>query len=260
MRKMNTLLAITASGQAAFRAAVKGFSDFFRSKQGAFQGEKGTYEAAADTVVDESKRKSTLVISTVDEKFNWFKNHNAEHLNEVFTVEKGNANNITADLVVGGKSWGTLTTLELLRLKGILEDNDLLSMMSNIPVRSDKDEWNETTADQYKGRSGIFESPLSAGESKTTVKESYILADPNIGKLKEGANYVPQLGIKNTVQVLGSYTHQKFSGEWSQRQRAELLQKRNTLYKAVIQALKEANDVEVVHESKLGTQVLEYLF
>lgn len=260
MKKMNTLLAVTAGGQSGFKAALKDFYEFFKRGQGAFIGEKKTYEAADDTVDDPSKRGNTLVQTTVDEKLQWLKVGQAEALNEVFTVEKANANNITAELVVNEKSWGELTTLELLRLKGVLEDTTLSSMLSVIPVRSDSEEWATTSAEQYKGRNGIFESPLMTGESKTTDKETYILTDPNIAKLKDGVVYTPLTASKNTVRVLGISTHQRFTGEWSQRQKAELIRKRNVLYKAVIETLKVANDTEVMQESKLGTQLLDYLF
>lgn len=260
MKKMNTLLAVTAGGQATFKAAVKNYAQFFKGGQGAFIGEKRTYEAADDTVDDPTKRGNTLVQTTVDEKFAWLKENSVQDLNDMFTVEKANANNIVTDLEVDGKSWGALTTLELLRLKGLLEDSGLMTMMANIPVRSDSEEWEPTSAEQYKGRDGIFESPKVEGESKTTDKETYIIVDPNIAKLKEGAIYTPITAVKNTVRTLGTSSRQSFTGEWSQRQKAETIQKRNTLYKAVIEALKVANDTEIAQESTVGTSLFDYLF
>ena len=260
MKKMNTLLAVTTSGLAHFKASLKDYTQFFKGSQGAFLGERGTYEARPDTVDNSSKRGNQAVQTTVDEKLAWLVDSNEEFLNELFTVEKANSGGIMADLVVDGKSWGGLSTLELLRLKGILEDASFLAMLSSIPVRSDSENWMETSNEQYTDRPGIFESPLQEGTSKTTVKESYILEDPNAGKLKDQSGYTPQVVQKNTVEILGEYTHQYFSGEWSQRQRAELLRKRNILYKAVIEALKDANDVEVMDNSNLGTQLFKYLF
>lgn len=258
--KLNTLLAVTTSQQDEFKAMVKDYGKFFVSRQGAFLGERGTYEPKPDTVDDASRRKNVTVQTTVDEKFAWFTDHSKEYLDNLFTVEKTNANNVLAELIVDGESWGNFTSLELLRLKGLLEDSSFMSLLSSIPVRSDSDLWSDTTAEQYSGRKGIMESPLQEGEVKTTEKESYILEDPNIGKLKDTSAYSPQLGVKNTTRILGTYTTQRFSGEWSQRQKAELLAKRNGLYNAVIKALKVANEAEVVDNSKLGSKVLEYLF
>lgn len=260
MKKMNTLLATTSGGQAHFKGNVRNYAQFFKGSQGAFLGERGTYEPAPGTVDDDARRHNQSIQTTVDEKLQWFKDANREFMNELFTVEAANASGITADLIVDGDNWGPMSTLELLRLKGVLEDNNFLQMLAQIPVRSDAEQWVPTTVEQYDGRKGIFESPLQTGESKTTVKESYILEDPNVGKLKDANSYVPQLGHKSTVQVLGEYTHQRYSGEWSQRQRAELLQRRNVLYKAVVECLKDANDVEVTAKSELGSTLLDYLF
>lgn len=260
MKKLNTLLAVTNTAQSAFKAMTKDYASFFKGKQGAFVGEKATYEPEPNTVDDESKRKNVAVQTTVGEKLEWYKENAQSFLNDLFTVERANANNVTAELVVGEKSFGHLTTLELLRLKGLLEDNNIMTMIQSIPVRSDSDNWEEATVEQYAGREGIFQSTLQTGEVKTTVKTTYVLEDPNIGKLKDATQYTPQLGQKNDVHVLGQYTHQRFSGEWSQRQRAELLKRRNDLYVAVVAALKEANEVEVVEQSKLGSDVLDYLF
>lgn len=259
MTKMNTLLAVTSAEQNTFNALLKDYVKFFKGNQGAFLGERKTYEPKPDTVDEPTRRGNIVVQSTVDEKLEWFAENSASYLNNLFTLERGNANNITTELIIGEESWGQLTTLELLRLKGLLENNALMQMCMNIPVRSDSTDWNASTKEQYKGRN-VFESPLISGENKTTDKETYVLVDPNVGKLKDAAQYIPQLGSKNTVRVLGDFTVQKFSGEWSQRQKAELLRKRNELYTAVIEALKVANEAEVSQESNVGSKLLNYLF
>lgn len=257
--KMNTLLAITNAEAGNYKAMVKDYGRFFSGKQGAFVGERGTYEAEPNTVDDESKKKNAIVQTTVDEKLNWFKDNAGNYLNNLFTMEKSNAFGVTAELIVDGESWGTLSTLELLRLKGTLEDSNFLGMLQNIPVRSDSENWVETSAEQYGNRK-VFESPLQKGQVKTTLKETYILPDPNIGKMKDAGTYQPQLGQTNKVVILGEYTKQNFSGEWSQRQRAELLKRRNLLYNSVVEALKVANEAEVDNPSKVGSQLLDYLF
>lgn len=42
--------------------------------------------------------------------------------------------------------------------------------------------------------------------------------------------------------MVGDYTLQKFTGEWTQRQRAELLRRRSNILAAVTEALKVVND------------------
>ena len=58
------------------------------------------------------------------------------------------------------------------------------------------------------------------------------------------ANYNAKTTIKKRTVETGDYTLQKFTGAWTQRQRAELLRRRSQLLAAVIEALKEVNDVE----------------
>lgn len=50
-----------------------------------------------------------------------------------------------------------------------------------------------------------------------------------------------QLLLRNAP---GDYTIQKFTGAWTQRQKAEVLRRRSQLLAAVTEALKEVNDVE----------------
>lgn len=58
------------------------------------------------------------------------------------------------------------------------------------------------------------------------------------------ANYNAKVTVKKRTVETGDYTLQKFTGEWTQRQRAELLRRRSQLLAAVIEALKEVNDVD----------------
>jgi hypothetical protein len=90
---------------------------------------------------------------------------------------------------------------------------------------------------------------LLTGKKTTTDKESYIISDPNLDKLKPGTEYRPQIGVKTVGRDLGHYTVQHFSGEWSHKQRAETLKRRQILHTAVIEALKKANEEALVVES-----------
>ncbi len=255
--KLHILLAKTDVLAAQFKGALKDYIGFFKNKQGAFRGERKTYEANPGTVDEVSRRGNVLVQTTVDEKLEWFTENNSEYINALFSQEKTNSCGIAkAELIVDGESWGEFTSLELLRLKTLLESSDLKGMYGNIPVRSDAEEWNETDAEMYQGRA-IFESPKNTYTNKTTIKESYILEDPNVSKTT--ANYTPQVAQKNIIQELGQGSIQRFSGEWSHRQRAEVLKRISALHLAVVQALKAANDVEVVESEMTAEKLFDYL-
>lgn len=257
--KLNVLLAKTDALATSFRSMLEDYIKFFKQNQGAFKGEKKTYTAKAGMIDIPGERSNKLVVTTVNEKLDWLMQGSADYLDALFSQEKTNASGTAkAELKVGEYNFGTLTSLELLKLKSLLESGGFISLHESIPVRNDDEQWEETTSEMYKGRA-IFESELQKGVRKTTTKENYILTDPNLESLK-GGNYTPQVAVKDTIVDLGEYTHQRFSGEWSHRQRAEVLRKRSQLHTAVIEALKVANEVESV-PSELNSKVLfDYLY
>ena len=256
--KLNVLLGKTDHLSSTHNALIKSYIAFFKAKQGAFLGERRTYVPREGTVDEPGKRKNAIIQTTVNEKFEWLKDNSKDYIDALFSVEATNASgNAKAKLFVGEDDWGEFTSLELLRLKSLLENNDLRGMLENIPVRSDANIWEENTAEQYEGRS-VFQTPLSKGIEKTTVKETFILEDPNIGKI-EAKSYAPQLAQKNITQELGDYTHQYFSGEISQREKANILKRRSNLLTGVIEALKTCNDVESVSSSLNANKILNYI-
>lgn len=257
--KLAVLLAKTEHLVAPFKKAIKDYASFFKNKQGEFNGEKKTYEANSGTEDFPSERGNTIVVTTVDEKLKWLEDNSKEYIDALFAQEATNAAGLAkAELKVEGKSLGTYSSLELLRLKSMLENGELEQMYAAIPVRNDDEEWKETTEEQYKERA-IFEGVKLSGDKKTTLKEDYILHDPNLDRLKDTSGYKAVVAKKDTIVVLGKFTRQKFTGMWSHRQRAELLRRRTVLLTAVIEALKEANDVEAVESQMTAVKLFGYL-
>ena len=256
---LNVLLAKTDYLAKQWSEGLKDFIRFFKTNQGAFKGEKKTYNAKAGTVDMPSERGFRRIVTTVDEKFQWLEETFSEYFDALFSQEKTNATgSAKAKLVVDNIDFGELTTLELLKLKSTLENNDLINMYSEIPVRPDDRNWTETAEEDYRNRKTVFESELNSGTRKTTEKTDYILPDPNIEKL-QGAKYTPQVAQRSEVVELGEYTHQYFTGEYSHRQRAEILRRRAKLLVAVIEALKVANEVEAVESALTGKKIFDYL-
>lgn len=259
--KLNVLLAITDALRTKFKNMVADHTAFYSKSQGSFKGIKATYVAREGCLDDPSKKSFVKVVSTVKEKYEYFIKESAEFVDALFSQEKTNASGVAvAELVVDGAVWGTYTSLELLRLKSLLEGGELGSiegMISKIPVRSDAEIWTKSTKPEHDGRD-IWENPLLSGESKTSVKEEYILADPNLSKVT-GA-YTPKTSMKTITQVVGDYTVQEFSGEWSHRERAGALKRRNDLLVAVTKALKESNDCLAVESDLTAEKIFGYIF
>lgn len=257
-QKLNVLLAKTDHLASVFKNGLVDYVTFFKKSQGAFKGEKKTYEPFPGTVDYPNERANKLVVTTVDEKLKYLEESSVDYIDALFAQEKTNATgSAKANLVVDGKVWGEYSTLELLRLKTLLENTTLKELYENIPVRNDDEIWNKTSNEMYANRN-IWESGQKEGLHKTTVKESYILPDPNISKV-DGAKYTPQLASKDTIMELGKYTHQRFSGEASHTERAYILNRRSKLLTAVIEALKVANEAEVVASGLTAQKIFNYL-
>ena len=258
--KLNVLLAITDALRVKFKNMTADHTKFYGKAQGSFKGAKATYVAREGCLDDASKRSFVRVVSTVDEKLAYYIKESNEFINALFSQEKTNASGVaTAELIVGDVSWGSYTSLELLRLKSLIESAELgslESMLTSIPVRSDAEIWNKSSNNEYTGRE-IWESPLLSGTSKTSIKEEYILADPNLGKVT--GTYTPKTSLKTITQEVGDYTVQEFSGEWSHRERAGALKRRSDLLIAVTKALKESNECEIVESTLTAERIFGYI-
>ena len=261
--KLNVLLALTDTLRSKYKNMVVDYTKFFLKTQRAFLGGKNTYEAREGYVEDGSKIGYVRVVTTVGEKVDYFIKEAELFINAQFSQEKTNASGLAvADLIVGTDNWGSFTSLELLRLKTLIESGDLGNlepMLSVIPVRSDAEIWNKTTEEEYTDRE-IWETPKISGETRTTEKEEYILQDPNIATGKVTSSYVPKVSYRTKTVVIGDYTRQSFSGEWSQRQRAMALKRRSDLLAAVVVALKECNSCETQSSELTAEKIFGFIF
>ncbi|RKZ54865.1 MAG: hypothetical protein DRQ44_18525 [Gammaproteobacteria bacterium] len=258
--KLNVLLALTDNLRVAYKNMVTDYSKYFSKSQGAFRGEKRTYTPREGTVDDLSKRGFTPVATTVKEKLDYFIENVGGFVDALFSQEKTNASGIAkAELVVDGKIWGDFTSLELLRLKSVMESSDLGNIegvLSSIPIRSDSEVWNKCD----EGDRELLETDILNGVAKTTIKTPYIPTDPNLVGKDLPVNYQPPIVSRDEVFELGDYTHQKFSGEWSSREKALSLKRRGVLITAITMALKEANDVTAVESTLTADRIFGYLF
>ena len=205
-QKLNLLLALTDKLRVDYKNLVIDYTKFFSKSTGSFLGEKRTYTPKDGTIDEPTKRGVKKVTTTVNEKLDWFIETSTDFITKLFSQEKTNAMGLAkANLIVDGVNWGEYTSLELLRLKSLLESTDLGKLqefIENIPVFSDTEVWYKSGNEEYRDRQ-VFETELIAGVSKTTVKTEYILEDPNIGKLKDNTNYNPVKSVRNDVMELG---------------------------------------------------------
>lgn len=258
--KLYTLLAKTDALATSFKNGLKNYIKFFKGEQGAFLGQIATYTPEPDAIDEPNRRGTVSIITTVGEKLDYLVESSTEYIDALFAQEATNAANVAlAELIVDDESWGIFSSLELLRLKSFLENGDFKSVYQMIPVRSDSIPWEKCTHEMYSDREGIYQTPLQEAINQTTEKESYILPDPNINKLGEGKSYTPQVANRSTKVVLGKGTIQNFSGQWSQRQKAEALRRIDRLHVAVIEALKRANDCDIIESKLTAEKIFGYI-
>lgn len=254
MKKLAVALGLREKTEKDFKNMVDDMHGKFKNKQSLFVGKRDTFVALEGHFDQPEKRSFQNVSSTVAEQLSWFKEHAVDYLKTTLSIEKTNAGGITAELVVDGKSWGSYTTLELLRLKGIL-DGKMKAMVQELPIRPETVLWNKSADPTFNNRE-VYETALEQGRTKTTIKRTVIVDDPHI---KDTPNRPPVTQNIDTPTETGIYTTQLFSGAITNKERAEMEVRYNNLYKAVVAALEDANAAEL-KETDLGDKVLGYLF
>lgn len=256
--KLNVLLAKTEHFAKTYSAMVRDYIDFFAKGKSAFIGKFQSYTPEDGTLDEPGENINQVVSTTVAEKLTWFEENAEPYINHLFKQEATNAAGVYINLKVEGEDWGKVSTLELLRLKTLLENPDLQKMYETLPVRSDTELWNKSAHTAYVGRD-VFELPVHTTSKNTLLKTTIILADPNLEKLGNGAKYTPVTAEVTTPKKLGTIISQRFTGETSHRFRATVLKRKSVLYDAVITALKEANEAEAVNSAITANKIFSFL-
>lgn len=243
--KLNVLLALREKLGKRYAAMVGDYTNFFKNKQGAFQGTLKTHSPLDGYAVDATKVANIRVITTVNEKMDWWLREALEYINTALTIEASNGEGApTVPLVFEGKEYGPFPATVLLRLRGIIEEKEFATMLGAIPVREETKIWVLSTDEDYQKRGNIFETERQEGETRTTETHDEILKDCNLDPQHLPSNYKAVVTqVKKTVKT-GDYTVQFFTGEWTHQQRANLLKRRSELLDAINIALQKVNDRE----------------
>lgn len=255
-KKLAVSLGLRDKVEKDFANMLNDMTGKFKNDQGKFLGFRNEFTAFDGHPDDPTQRKAQVVVSTVAEQLAWFKEHSKDYLDTVLSIERTNAGGVKAPLIVAGQSWGEYTTLELLRLKGIL-DGKIKAMIQLIPIRNEGQLWKATSDPVYEGRE-VFEDEKVTGRTKTTIKRKVVVDDPLQKEMPTVARQVVTQDIDTPTET-GQFAKQNFSGAWTNRQRATLEVAYNSLYKGVIEALETANSISLA-DSDLGDKVLGYLF
>ncbi len=260
--KMNVTLAKAEHERAVYTESLRKHGEFFKRNASSFRGVKKTFHAAEGQLEDPTKMGHTLVATTVSEEIKRLMDAALlPYLKDQFAIEATNAaGSPRVPFVVDGLNLGSLSATELLRLKNLLTDDNLKNLVAGIPVRSDSEIWKASENEDYEGRSDIFETPRLEGDSFTTITDTEILVDPNIDKEHLPSSYRPITKEVKTTIKRGSYTSQKFSGEWTLRQKNLVQERISKLLNAVIEATKTVNDTPTMEPNLATDKLLKYIF
>lgn len=245
MQKLNVLLALRQKLANRYNQMVGDYTSFFKNKQGAFRGTLKTHSPLEGYPVDITKVANERVVTTVNEKMDWFIKEALEYYNTALSIEASNGEGaVTVPLVFDGKTYGPYPATVLLRMRGIFESDKFAQMLGLIPVREATKVWVEADEDEDYKKRGIVQTERQSGETKTTETHQEILKDPNINPENVPSNYRATVtNVSSTIKT-GDYTVQFFSGEWTHEKRAALLKRRSELLDAIDVALQSVNDLE----------------
>lgn len=245
-QKLNVLLALREKLANRYAQMVGDYTSFFKNKQGAFEGALKTHTPLEGYSIDPTKVANVRVITTVNEKLDWFIKEALEYYNTALAIEASNGQDApTVSLEFEGKTYGPFPATVLLRLRGLIENDKFAIMLSSIPVREETRVWLPVDSDEdYMKRGNIFQTERQEGETRTTETHQEILKDPNVDPQHLPSNYrAVTTDVKKTVKT-GDYTAQFYTGEWTHQQRANLLRRRSALIDAINIALQKVNDRE----------------
>ena len=85
MRKLKLVLALTQDAGTRYKALIRDYTKFFKDHQGAFLGQRNTYQPNDAMVDDPSKRGYTKVVTTVPEKIDYFVKSINDYFQNVLT-------------------------------------------------------------------------------------------------------------------------------------------------------------------------------
>lgn len=265
--KMNTLLGVLDHSAAVAKKELSDYVNLFKNFQRKFKGVQNTYVPRDGFQMNYGKVAHVQVETTVAEQLEYLiqdnqPDHGAylKYLVNLFRVEATNSIGAhRVPLIVDGVHYGDLTALELMRLKNVLSDDKLLELIKNIPVRPDTVVWHKDESVDYKDRE-VYATDLVRNIEATTLKEDYIAKDPNVDPQHLPANYRATVLTKDKRVEIADTTHQDFSGEWTQTQRALCMSRRSRLLEAVLAALKEVNTVDAAEANLDVKGVINFIF
>jgi hypothetical protein len=188
--------------------------------------------------------ESTKVQYTVADKLDETRSALTRLFDVTATKDYANAST-AADVVVGDETLITGAPVPLLLFMEKML-TDIRTFVSKLPVLDPAVDWTEDEV------SGLYRSqPVQTTRTRKTPK-AHILYPAT-------EKHPAQVESFNVDEVIGDYTTTRFSGAITKARRDALVERADTLLRAVKFAREEANDTEVSDET-IGKTIFDFLF
>ncbi len=251
--KLHELLAVEADLEGRSRNIMNETRKVFKDKPVLFMGAVRNYKPFEDDGIDYPSEFQNLT-STVDEKLEYTGKSIIKYYDAL--LQKEATNQVAkADLVVDGQVIATgLPATFLLGMEARLRN--VREVYAQIPTLAIGTEWK---ADEAKGK-GVW-STVHPEESMKTEKttKSKVLYEAKFPKEGEGGQSIPAVIDKwNEVINVGKYTKYVWSGMLTPARKSELLDRIDSLLRAVKKARQRANSTEVL-KVNVGKSLMDYI-
>jgi len=251
--KLHELLAVESDLEGRARNIMNETRKVFSDKAVLFMGAVRSYNPFVDDGIDYPSEYQELT-STVDEKLSYTGKTIVQYYDAL--LQKEATNQVAkADLIVDGVVIASnLPATFLLGMESRLRK--VREVYEKIPTLSIGTEWQK---DESKGE-GVWcvAHPEETMKTEKTVK-SKVLYDAKFPKANEGGQSIPAVIDKWTETVnVGKYTKHVWSGMVSPARKSELLDRIDTLLRAVKKARQRANSTEVV-KVNVGKALMDYI-
>ena len=246
MAKLHEVIAVENELQAVSSKMIDECSNTFKKKVSHFLESNRVLTMFADDRQDENLTEFTAMVSNVTDRLSYTKKHVIKYFDLIARKEATNQN-AKADIVIDGKTIAKDIPATLLlglesRLKKVRE------MYENIPTLQPGQDW---LLDERRGES-IY---ITANPNEALKTEKQVTHKVLYEATKE---HPAQLEKWNTDVAIGRIVTTVWSGMLSPADKANLLERTDTLIRAVKKARQRANTEKVI-ELNIGKALFDYI-
>lgn len=241
---LNTLISKRDANKASFVQFLKDLLPKFKSGV-LFSGKRVSSTAIGDYVLTSNDNQLVIPAYNSEQVKKVIVDSVSTNLTNLMNIDATNCSGTAkVELKVDGNSYGNLSALELLQLRGFLMNNEFISVLKSFPVRPTDKSWVESTDSEVP--TGTYENLVFEGQNKTTLKRTIILQDPNAEHYKSGVTVNAVTTTIDTVVPTMDQRSVVYSTGIAYKEQVAILEKRQRWLSAVMTALSEVNATPVV--------------